>query len=184
VVSETGFVLPDTAWLVSAPSRKRFYPLFASAKRRGRASGAGREGVGQRLKISHVRIRLFVLDDLVRGLLCKMGNGNGHLRWRSRIELEVFRTRNVRRQLGPIYRVPTCKRSSRIERGTSRETSRGMQKDILYRDKGSDGRRTTKACLLGAERKLTFHCWQRVFGTSLSPTTRDSVNLEDDPLRS
>jgi len=102
VVSETRFVLPDTARLVSTPGRKRFYPLFASAKGRGRASGTGREGVGQRLKISHVRIRLLILDDLVRGLLWEMGNGNGHLRWRSRIELEVFHTRNVRRQLGPI----------------------------------------------------------------------------------
>jgi len=59
-----------------------------------------------------------------------------------------------------------------------------MQKDNLYKSKGSDGRRTTKACLLGAERKLTFHCWQRLFRTSLSPTTRDSANLEDDPLQS
>jgi len=118
VVSETRSVLPDTAGLVSTPSRKRFYPLFASAKGRGRTSGTRREGVGQRLKISHVRIRLFVLDDLVRGMLCEMRNGNGHLRWRSRIELEVFRTKNVRRQLGPIYRVfPRAKGAVGIERG-------------------------------------------------------------------
>jgi len=116
VVSETRFVLPDTAGLVSTPSRKGFYPLFASAKGGGRASGTRRKGVGQRLKISHVRIRLFVLDDSVRGLLCEMRNGNGHLRWRSRIELEVFRTRNVRRQLGPIYRVfPRAKGAVGIE---------------------------------------------------------------------
>lgn len=48
---------------------------------------------------------LLVFNDLVRGLFNEVWNRNGHLRWKNRFELKVFCTRNVRRQLCPIYRV-------------------------------------------------------------------------------